>query len=87
VGCFFFLQSLCYNIPLPKGQNEKRNGAHLKIDDLNFEHIHESNRKSMTSLKTQIHFYYLSMTIINAYQCNYIVLVRLVWLLCHHLID
>ncbi len=84
---FVLTQSLFYNFPKAKTIDENENGGHLKIDDLNFEHIHESNTKIMTSLKTQIHFYYLSMTIINAYQCDYIVLVRPVWLLCHHIID
>lgn len=66
VGCFFRKVSfIMSHFPKAKTIDENKNGVHLKIDDLNFGHIHESNRKIMTSLKTQIHFYYLSMTIIN----------------------
>jgi hypothetical protein len=36
--------------------DENKNGVHLKIDDFNFGHIRESNRKIMRSLKNSTSF-------------------------------
>jgi hypothetical protein len=65
VGCLSWCKVFFITSHFPKAKTiyENENGGHLKIDDLTFEHIHESNTKIMTSLKTQIHFYYLSMPI------------------------
>jgi hypothetical protein len=55
------------HFPKAKTINENKNGVHLKIDDLNFGHIHESNTTIMSSLKTQIHNFFIiyRMTTIN----------------------
>jgi len=41
---------------------EGQNGTHLKINNINFGHIHQHNRKIVTSPKTKINFYHPSMT-------------------------
>jgi hypothetical protein len=57
--------------------NEK-DGICPKIDILKFEYIHKHNKQFMTSSKTQINYYHLSMAKINTYQYN-IIPPRLVW--------
>ncbi len=63
-------------IPMTKMTNEKYETC-LKINDLNFGHIHGPNKKIMTRPKTQINHYHQSITIMNTYQ-HIIVCTRLI---------
>jgi hypothetical protein len=49
-----------------------------KFDILKFEYMHKHNNFFMTSSKTQINYYHLSMEKINTYKYN-IIPPRLVW--------
>jgi hypothetical protein len=48
----------------------KKSGTYLKIDHLNFGHVHGHDRIIMTSSKIQILFYHLLMTKMITYQYN-----------------
>jgi hypothetical protein len=59
-----------------------KNGTCPRTDNLKFGHVLKDNGKIMTSPKTQINFYYLSMTKINTYHCNTLLL-KSIW---HHIV-